>query len=63
MIKEFRQLPVKVVGDLDDLVPMPVPGVDPAGIELRDQLDAAVDGLAEAMTLWSAERNRRTRAL
>lgn len=61
MIKQFEKLPVRVLGDLQELVPAPVPGVNPTEIDVRAQLDAAVDGLAEALTLWADERNRRAR--
>lgn len=59
MIEAFRELPVRVVGDLEELRPVPVPGVDPEDIGVEDQLAAAVDALAEAMTLWVEDRRTR----
>lgn len=46
MIHEFDELGVRVVGDLDELRPVPVKGVRPDRISEKDQLEAAVEGLA-----------------
>ncbi len=48
MIGRLRDLGVRVIGDLDDLTPVPVPGVPLAKVSAEQQLDAAVAGL-EAM--------------
>ena len=53
MIKQFQKLDLHVVGDLAELNPSPVKGVDPAGISEREQLDAAIDGLAHLVRMWS----------
>ena len=45
MVRRIGELGVRVVGDLDDLVPVPVPGVHPAEVSGDDRLDAAVAGL------------------
>lgn len=45
MVGRIRDLGVPVVGDLADLRPCAVPGVDPASVPAEEQLDAAVDGL------------------
>ncbi|MDF1603661.1 hypothetical protein [Nocardioides sp. YIM 152315] len=37
---------VRIVGDLAELVPLDVPGVDPDAVDADQQLDAAVDALA-----------------
>jgi hypothetical protein len=49
MIGRVRELGVRVVGDLDDLTPVPVPGVSLATVSAEAQLDAAIAGL-EAMS-------------
>jgi hypothetical protein len=45
MIGRLRDLGVRVVGDLDDLTPVPVPGVPLATVSVEAQLDAALAGL------------------
>lgn len=45
MVRRIGELGVRVVGDLDDLVPVPVPGVHPADVSDDERLDAAVAGL------------------
>ena len=45
MIDRIRELGVRVVGDLADLNPVPVPGVHPDSVPADLRLDAAVAGL------------------
>jgi hypothetical protein len=45
MIERLRDLGVRVVGDLSDLNPVPVPGVHPDSVPSDVRLDAAVAGL------------------
>jgi hypothetical protein len=45
MIDRIRDLGVRVVGDLSDLDPVPVPGAHPDSVPADQQLDAAVAGL------------------
>jgi len=45
-VTEIRASGAQVVGDLAELDPVDVPGVDPAGVAAEDELRAAVDGLA-----------------
>lgn len=45
MVRRVDELGVRVVGDLADLVPVPVPGVHPDSVSGDDRLDAAVAGL------------------
>jgi hypothetical protein len=40
---------VHIVGDLDDLIPLDVPGIDPRQVSDGDQRDAAVAALAETL--------------
>lgn len=47
MIDRLRGLGVRVVGDLSDLRPVPVPGVHPDSVSADLRLDAAVAGLEE----------------
>jgi hypothetical protein len=46
MIGQLRRMPLTVLGDLEELRPVPVPGVHPSDVTERQELDAAVDGLA-----------------
>ena len=45
MVTRLRELGVPVIGDLEDLRPVAVPGVRPADVPAAQQLDAAVAGL------------------
>ena len=45
MVARLRELGVPVVGDLEDLRPVAVPGTSPADVPVEQQLDAAVAGL------------------
>lgn len=45
MVDRLGELGVPVVGDLADLTPVAVPGVDPATVPAQEQLDAALAGL------------------
>ena len=51
MIGRIRDLGVRVVGDLADLTPVPVPGVPLATVSAEAQLDAAVAGLEAAVRI------------
>jgi hypothetical protein len=53
MLDRFRLLDLNVVGDLNDLTPAKVPGVNPSKISDREELDAALDGLAHMIRVWS----------
>lgn len=61
LVKQLRDLGVRVVGDLEELSPVAVPGVDPATISEADQLDAALAGLAEVLRLRGRDRSKRER--
>lgn len=56
----------RVVGDLDELRPRPVPGVHADEVSVEDQLAAAVDGLEHLVRAWwrsdrlTRRRNRKT---
>jgi hypothetical protein len=53
----------RVVGDLDELLPAPVPGIHADQVPTADELDAAIDGLAHMVGAWStSERRKRRRA-
>jgi hypothetical protein len=43
----------RVVGDLDELLPRPVPGVHADEVSVEDRLAAAVDGLEHLVRAWS----------
>jgi hypothetical protein len=53
MLERFQMLDLHVVGDLNDLTPTKVPGVNPSRINDREQLEAALDGLAHMIRVWS----------
>lgn len=59
MVGRLRDLGVRVVGDLADLTPVPVPGVHPDTVALDLQLDAATDAL-ESLVRGLAERTGAT---
>lgn len=61
LVQELAQLQVRVIGDLADLEPIDVPGVDPGTVSLEEQLDAAVAAVAETVVLWAEDRARRSR--
>jgi hypothetical protein len=61
LVKQFRELGVRVVGDLADLRPVDVPGVDPATVSEADQLDAALAGLAGVLRLRGPDREKRVK--
>ena len=49
MRNQLERSGAHVVGDLDDLTPLDVPGVDPTEVDDRAQRDAAVAALAGAL--------------
>ena len=51
-IDRLRELDVRVVGDLEDLRPVPLTGVDPSTCPPEDALAAAVDSLAYLVSVW-----------
>lgn len=53
MIRRLEGLGIKVVGDLEELRPAPVAGIDPHDAPLDIQLEAAVQGLAAVIDRWS----------
>ena len=48
----MRELDLRVVGDIDELEAVPVPGVHTKKVSAEQQLEAALDGLT-----FMAERN------
>jgi hypothetical protein len=53
MLERLKLLDLNVIGDLNDLTPSKVPGVNPSRINDREELDAALDGLAHMIRVWS----------
>lgn len=51
----------RVVGDLDELLPEPVPGLHADQVGAEAELDAAVDGLAHLIGAWSSQERRKRR--
>ncbi len=56
MIERFRALGVPVEGDLDELRPRAVPGVDPSTLPVQERESAAVAALAHLVKVWSASQ-------
>jgi len=52
MIAGLDGLGLRVVGDLEDLRPLPVSGVDPADVPPDELLAATVDALAHLLVVW-----------
>ena len=52
-VKRLRADGYRVVGDLDELRPLPVPGVHADEVAMEDRLAAAVDGLEHLVRAWS----------
>jgi hypothetical protein len=52
-VKRLRSDGHRVVGDLDELRPRPVPGVHADDVSVEDRLAAAVDGLEHLVRAWS----------
>ena len=52
MIDGLGGLGLRVVGDLEDLRPSPLPGVDPADVPPDERLAATVDALAHLLLVW-----------
>lgn len=61
-LAELRDAGFRVVGDLDELTPLPVPGVHADEVTTEQQLAASVDGLAVMFEAWQeSERSHRRR--
>jgi hypothetical protein len=52
-VARLRKGKHRVVGDLDELRPLPVPGLQPGDIPAEEVLAAALDALQVALTKWS----------
>lgn len=57
-VQRLRDLDLRVVGSLDDLQPRPVAGVAPGSVTAEQQLEAALDGLAHVLKVWSGHQQR-----
>lgn len=62
-VDRLRRQGHRVIGDLDDLVPRPVPGVHPSQVSLADQHEAAMDALARMVTVAATREARFRRKL
>jgi hypothetical protein len=51
-IAKLTKLGIRVVGDLDELQPVPQKGVDPADVPVEDQLEAAIAALTYLVRMW-----------
>lgn len=61
-IKQLRHDGHPVIGDLAELTPEPVPGIDAADVDAEQQLAAAVDGMAHLVESWSRSDRQQRRA-
>jgi hypothetical protein len=52
-VERLRKLDLRVVGDLDELLPQPVKGVHTDDVGSEEQLGAAIEALAAAVKGWS----------
>jgi hypothetical protein len=59
-LRNLRKLDLRVVGDIEELESLPVPGVHTRQVTAEQQLEAALDGMAFLVT-QQAERGRRGR--
>lgn len=59
IVERLAESGARVVGDLAELTPVAVPGVDPERVPEADRLDAAVDAL-RGLTLKGAKKARRS---
>jgi len=62
-VERLQSQKLHVVGDLDELLPQPVPGVHTSEIGAEEQLAAAVDGLAHVLRQWAASDRSHRRQL
>jgi hypothetical protein len=51
-IEKLTDLGLRVVGDLDELRPVPQKGADPSEVSVEDQLEAAVAALSYLVRMW-----------
>jgi hypothetical protein len=61
-VKGLQRADYRVVGDLQELEPAPVPGIQPAEVPSDAVIDAAVDGIARLVTGWAAAERKQRRA-
>ena len=59
-VSRLRRQGHRVIGDLDELTPRPVPGVHPSAVSMQEQLDAAMEGLSRMVQI-SVKREARFR--
>lgn len=58
-VDQLRSARYRVVGDLAELTPRPVPGVHADEVSEADQLEASLDGLAHLVTSWAQDSSGR----
>ena len=51
-IEKLSRMGLHVVGDLEELRPVPQKGVDPTQVPVEDQLEAAVAALSYLVRMW-----------
>jgi hypothetical protein len=51
-IRRLEELDLRVVGDLEDLRPVPAEGIDPSDVPVQAQLEAAVAALGYLVEVW-----------
>lgn len=60
-LRRLRKLDLRVVGDIDELKSLPVPGVHTSKVSAEQQLEAALDGMAYLVQRQSKFARRRGR--
>jgi hypothetical protein len=53
----------RVIGDLDELLPKPVPGVHPSQVSTQQQLDAAMEGLSRMVQIGVEREGKHRRRI
>jgi hypothetical protein len=51
-IEKLRKMDITVVGDLEELRPVPQKGVDPSEVPVEDQLEASIAALRYLVRMW-----------
>ena len=51
-IRRLKELGLRVVGDLEELRPVPSTGADPSEVSASAQLEAAIDALRYLVEVW-----------
>lgn len=62
-VRRLREAGHRVIGDLDELVPRPVPGVQPSDVSLEERHAAAMEALTRMVQISARREDRNRRRL